>query len=370
MKITAVIPHPLSVPLKQPSWTAHEISTTATLILVEVHTDAGLIGYGEVQGGPQQVIYDWIVQFGDIVHGMDALGHVEVWEKLFSLTSPRPGGIAPTDGLPPPLPRGQRAQIMAAIGGIDIALWDIKGKAANMPIYRLLGGTRREVFTYATGGYYVEGAPLTACAEELAGFVARGYRAVKMKTGALSLAEEITRIRTAREASGEALLMLDMNAPYDVANCIRFARAVEPFDIFWLEEPLHWYLQPADYVRLAAATPIPLAHGEREWHRFTVRDFLTSGALGFVQFDATRHAGFTEVLRIAHMAEQMGVASAPHTAPHLHAHLVLPLAIKRLGRNHTATRSATPFNITCTQAGLSSATACYIWVMPPGLALR
>ena len=152
MKITAVIPHPLSEPLKQPSWTAHELSTTATLILVEVRTDDGLIGYGEVQGGPQKVIYDWIVQFGDIVHGMEALGHVDVWEKLFALTSPRPGGIAPTDGLPPPLPRGQRAQIMAAIGGIDIALWDIKGKAANMPIYRLLGGTRREVFTYATGG--------------------------------------------------------------------------------------------------------------------------------------------------------------------------------------------------------------------------
>jgi D-galactarolactone cycloisomerase len=331
MKITAVIPHPLSVPLKQPSWTAHELSTTATLILVEVRTDDGLIGYGEVQGGPQKAIYDWIVQFGDIVRGMEALGHVDVWEKLFALTCPRPGGIAPTDGLPPPLPRGQRAQIMAAIGGIDIALWDIKGKAANMPIYRLLGGARREVFTYATGGYYVEGAPLTACAEELAGFVARGYRAVKMKTGALSLADEITRIRTTREAIGEALLMLDMNAPYDVADCIRFARAVEPFDIFWLEEPLHWYLQPADYVRLAAATPIPLAHGEREWHRFTMREFLTSGALGFVQFDATRHAGFTEALRIAHLAEQLGVAIAPHTAPHLHAHLVAAFGDKAFG---------------------------------------
>lgn len=338
MKITAVLSHPLSVPLKQPSWTAHEISTTATLILVEVRTDAGLIGYGEVQGGPQKVIHDWIVQFGDLVHGMDALGHMEVWEKLFALTSPRPGGIAPTDGLPPPLPRGQRAQIMAAIAGIDIALWDIKGKAAQMPIYRLLGGARRQVFTYATGGYYVEGAPPTACAEELAGFVAKGYRAVKLKTGALSLEDEITRIRATRAAIGDARLMLDMNAPYDVATCIRFARAVEPYDIFWLEEPLHWYLQPADYVRLAAATPIPLAHGEREWHRFTIRDFLQSGALGFVQFDSTRHAGFTESLRIAHLAEQMGVAIAPHTAPHLHAHLVAAFGDKAFGaESHGAT---------------------------------
>jgi len=331
MNITEVIPHPLSVPLKQPSWTAHEINTTATLVLVEVRTDNGLIGYGEVQGGPQKDITNWIVQFGDLIRGMNALGHVDIWERLFALTSPRPGGIVPTDGLPPPLPRGQRPQIMAAIGGIDIALWDIKGKAAKMPIYQLLGGSQPSVFTYATGGYYVEGAPLSACAEELTTFVEKGYRAVKMKTGALPLADEITRIQMTREAIGDALLMLDMNAPYTVADCIRFARAVEPFDIYWLEEPLHWYLQPDDYVHLASATSIPLAHGEREWHRFTIREFLKSGALTFVQFDSTRHAGFTESLRIAHLAEQMGVFIAPHTAPHLHAHLVAAFGDKAFG---------------------------------------
>jgi L-alanine-DL-glutamate epimerase-like enolase superfamily enzyme len=220
---------------------------------------------------------------------------------------------------------------MAAIGGIDIALWDIKGKAAKMPIYQLLGGSQPSVFTYATGGYYVEGAPLSACAEELTTFVEKGYRAVKMKTGALPLADEITRIQMTREAIGDALLMLDMNAPYTVADCIRFARAVEPFDIYWLEEPLHWYLQPDDYVHLAAATSIPLAHGEREWHRFAIREFLKSGALTFVQFDSTRHAGFTESLRIAHLAEQMGVCIAPHTAPHLHAHLVAAFGDKAFG---------------------------------------
>jgi L-alanine-DL-glutamate epimerase-like enolase superfamily enzyme len=112
-----------------------------------------------------------------------------------------------------------------------------------------------------------------------------------------------------------------MNAPYDVQGCIRFAQAVAPYDIFWLEEPLHWYLQPADYVTLAAAQPIPLAHGEREWHRYTVRDFIDSGAIRFVQFDSTRAAGFTESLRIAHYAEQRGVVIAPHSALHVHAHL-------------------------------------------------
>ena len=117
---------------------------------------------------------------------MDPLGHVEIWEKLFSALSPRPGGLGGWDGLPPPLPRGQRPQAMAAIGGIDIALWDIKGKAAGLPVYKLLGGARSSVFTYATGGYYIEGAPLESVAEEMAAYVAMGYRAVKIKTGHLA----------------------------------------------------------------------------------------------------------------------------------------------------------------------------------------
>jgi D-galactarolactone cycloisomerase len=210
---------------------------------------------------------------------------------MLSLTSPRPTGMGGRDGLPQPMSRGDRPQIMAAIGGIDIALWDIKGKAADVPVWQLLGGERKPLFTYATGGYYELDAPLTACADELAGFVKNGYRAVKLKTAGLSIAQEVERIRATRAAIGkDVLLMLDMNAAYDLEDCMAFARAVEPYDIYWLEEPLHWYLQPADFVRLAQATPIPLAHGEREMTRFTARDFITSGALGFMQFDATRFA--------------------------------------------------------------------------------
>lgn len=331
LKIANVKAHPMSIARPQPSWTAHEMTTEASLILVEVQTDAGLIGYGEIQSGPLPQICRFIEQFGEIIRGMDALAHLEVWEKLFGLTSPRPGGIGGRDGLPPPLPRGQRPQIMAAIGGIDIALWDIKGKATNLPVYRLLGGSRRELFTYATGGYYVEGAPLTACAEELGSYVGAGYRAVKLKTGGMSLQEELVRIGATREAIGDAMLMLDMNAPYDVHDCVKFAHAVEPYNIFWLEEPLHWYLQPADYVRLADAISIPLAHGEREWTRFTIRDFITSGAIRFVQFDATRYAGFTEALRIAHLAEQHRAVIAPHTAPHIHGHIVSAFGTNAFG---------------------------------------
>lgn len=322
-KIAAVKTHAISVPLKHALWTAHEPLKTSSLILVEVRTDDGLAGYGQIHGAPMPKICDWVARFGEIIRGMDAMAHIAVWEKLFALTSPRPGGIAGRDGLPPPLPRGERPQIMAAIGGIDIALWDIKGKAAGMPVYRLLGGENRPIFTYATGGYYQIGAPHAAYADELASFVAAGFRAVKLKTGADSVGEEAERVGAVRAAIGkETLLMLDMNAAYDLDDCIAFARAVEPHQVFWLEEPLHWYLQPADFVRLAASTRIPLAHGERELTRFTVRDFIAAGAIRYVQFDSTRHAGFTEALRVAYLAEQHGVRIAPHTVPELHAHLV------------------------------------------------
>jgi len=325
-RIASVTAHPVSVPLKQVLWTAHEELKASSVILVEVRTDDGLTGYGQIHGAPMETICGWLGKFGEIIRGMDALAHVAVWEKLFSLTSPRPGGVAARDGLPPPLPRGERPQIMAAIGGIDFALWDIKGKHAGMPVWRLLGGENRPLFTYATGGYYQPGAPDRVYAEELAGFVKAGFRAVKLKTGAGTPAEEARRVKVVREAIGRDIsLMLDMNAPYDLEGCIEFAHRVEPLGVFWLEEPLHWYLQPADFVRLAAATSIPLAHGERELTRFTIRDFIAAGAIRYVQFDGTRHAGFTEALRVAALAEQHGVMIAPHTAPELHGHLVAAL---------------------------------------------
>ena len=153
-----------------------------------------------------------------------------------------------------------------------------KGKHAGLPVWRVLGGEPRPIPTYATGGYYRPGAPDTVYAEELAGFVQAGYRAVKLKTGAGSPGGRgeagADRARGHRQ---DISLMLDMNAPYDVDGCIEFARRVDPLDIYWLEEPLHWYLQPADFVRLAAATSIPLAHAERELTRFTVRDFIATG---------------------------------------------------------------------------------------------
>jgi D-galactarolactone cycloisomerase len=325
-RIAEVKTHPVSVPRPAPVWTAHEELKAWSVILTEVKTDDGLVGYGLIHGSPMPRICEWVARFGEIVRGMDALAHEAVWDKLFALTSPRPGAIGGTDGQMRPVPRGERNAVMAAIAGIDIALWDLKGKAVGLPVWRLLGGDNRPLFTYATGGYYRPGMPNSVYAEELARFLDLGYRAVKLKTGAEDVAAGVERVGAVRAAIGEKPeLMLDMNAPYDLPDCIDFARHVERHRIFWLEEPLHWYLQPADFARLAAATPIPLAHGERELTRFTVRDFIAHGGIRYVQFDATRAAGFTEALRVAALAEQHGVIVAPHTAPEIHGHLVLAL---------------------------------------------
>jgi L-alanine-DL-glutamate epimerase-like enolase superfamily enzyme len=325
-KIASVATFPVSVPRKEPVWTAHERSTAWSAILTQVTTDDGLTGTGIVHAGPAPRVCEYVARFGEFVRGMDALANVAVWEKLFALTSPRPGAIDGDPAIPAPISRPDRTVAMAAIAGIDIALWDIKGKAAGMPVYRLLGGENRPLHTYATGGYYRPVRSDEEYGEELAGFLELGYRAVKLKCGAGSVVEEAARVATVRRVIGDAAdLMLDMNAPYDLPDCIDFARRVEASNIFWLEEPLHWYLQPADFARLAAAIPIPLAHGERELTRFQVRDFITIGGVRYVQFDSTRAAGFTEALRVAQLAEQHGAIVAPHTAPEIHGHLVLAM---------------------------------------------
>ena len=286
-------------------------------IFVKLTTDNGITGIGECYCdtfGPKAMTAMIEDTFSRYVEGMDPFHLESMWRKVYgSGFSMRPD-----------------ISLMGVLSGLEIALWDIKGKALGVPVWKLLGGDGKPLFSYATGGYYELDAPLHVCADELAHFVKRGYKAVKLKTAGLSIEKEVERIRLTRAAIGNDVhLMLDMNAAYDLEDCIRYAHAVEPYNIYWLEEPLHWYLQPADFVTLAKNTTIPLAHGEREMTRFTARDFITSGALGFMQFDSTRFAGFTESLRVSYLAEQHGVRIAPHLVPEVHAHLIS--AFPRLG---------------------------------------
>jgi D-galactarolactone cycloisomerase len=326
MKITDVIIHPLQADHGRLTWTAHEPFARAVLTLVEIRTDEGVVGIGEVASGPQPTVCDLLRMITPAILGMDPRGHVDIWDRMLSITTPRRGALFNGDDLPPPLPRHLRSQFMAAMAGIDIALWDIKAKSVALPVFRLMGGTRTDVFTYAVGGMYAKDDTPADCARELGDFAKRGFKAVKLKSGGMALGKEVARIRAVRDAIGPGVqLALDVNAAYDVEECIEYANTVAEFDIAWLEEPLHWYLQPADYVRLAYASPIPLAHGEREWHRFAARDFIDSGALRYIQFDSARFGGITEGLRVGIYAEQKNVMVQPHSWPHLHAHLASAL---------------------------------------------
>ena len=153
-KTAAINTNPIRAQLKHVQHTAHESRRDTTLLLVEVITRDGIKGYGQVSSTPMKDIAAWITKLAPEVIGMNALSRTEAWEKLFAMTSPQPGEGG--------LPRNARALIMGAIGGIDMALWDIAGKAAHMPVYRMLGAENKPVFTYGTGGYYIEGAKLTA----------------------------------------------------------------------------------------------------------------------------------------------------------------------------------------------------------------
>lgn len=140
IKIKVVRTHVLRVPLDRVYWWSTESYNAVSRIIVEVETDNGLIGIGQIQGRPVDVICDVVAGFGDMISGMDALGHMAVYQKLFAVTTSRAQAtLNARDEGQPHFGPGTRPQIMAAIAGIDIALWDIKGKALGIPVWKLLG---------------------------------------------------------------------------------------------------------------------------------------------------------------------------------------------------------------------------------------
>src|SRR5690606_35985738 len=127
-----------------------------------------------------------------------------------------------------------------AISSIDIALWDLRGKIMGQPIYKMLGGYRDRVPTYIAGGYYEEGKGLKELAAEMEKNLDRGAKAIKMKIGGESIATDVERVRVVRETVGpDVKVMVDANCAYRIHEAIRSARLMEPFDLFWFEEPLN-----------------------------------------------------------------------------------------------------------------------------------
>ena len=329
MKITDVEPIVVSwPPFENSFWTSLNRIGQVSELVVLVHTDEGIIGIGEAHGGAMHYIDNTGVAhisgagstvtdiLKPLLIGENPLDNERLWSKMFGLTYQKGWSQI---GAP-------RQQILAAMAAVDIALWDIKGKAANMPVWRLLGGYRNTVPCYVTGGYYQDGKTIDDLTAECKSYVETGYNAIKLKIGGVSVEEDVDRVTAVREAIGPDIdIMVDVNEGYDVRTAIRAARLLEPLDIRWLEEPVHWYDRIEGLRQVADATTIPIASGEQALTRWDARDLLTRGGIKIMQFDCTRSAGITEVLKIAGMCAAQNVNLALHHDPQVHGHVMAAL---------------------------------------------
>jgi L-alanine-DL-glutamate epimerase-like enolase superfamily enzyme len=209
------------------------------------------------------------------------------------------------------------------MAALDIAHWDIVGKQAGLPLYRILGGYTNQVPAYVTGGYYTEGRGIPELIAECEGYVAAGYKALKLKVGGATLAEDVARVKAVRQALGDDInIMLDANRAWDLSTAIEAARRFADFQPRWLEEPIQWYDDLRAMSFLRQHTHIPLASGENAHHRFDARELLEQRAIDVMQFDGTKNGGITEWRKIAGMCSMYHVGVAPHHDPQIHGHMV------------------------------------------------
>ena len=296
MIIRNIRTHVLAAPLSQPFAYARAWYDTRTAVLVEIETDSGLVGWGECYG-PARVNSAVVKEIAPWLIGEDPLRTDHLWQSVYARLRDH----------------GQKGVVIQGLSGIDIALWDIKGKHFGVPAHRLLGGPlRSEVRAYATGLYRRKsGDPGKYLAEEAASYVAEGFGAVKLKVG-FGIEEDAAMARAVRAAIGrDVALMVDANHAYDAVAAIRLGRMIEELDIGWFEEPV----LPEDiagYRAVKAAITIPVAGGECEFTRFGFRDLLASRAIDIVQPDTCAAGGLSECKKIADMAEAFSVRYNPH----------------------------------------------------------
>lgn len=294
--------------------------------MVELRTNEGVTGIGEIHGRPMEKIVEILRDgFASTVIGRNPLESEALYNDLFACTCSRQGARFHRGGGQPHFGGGAKPQMMAAIAGIDIALWDLKGKLLGQPVWRLLGGGKSTAPAYASGGYYgPEGeAAIDALVEEMASYVALGYSTVKMKVGGLPISADVERVRAVRDSAGAGVtILLDANQAYDIQSAIAAARAFEPYGIGWFEEPLHWYDSVFGLGQVSHAISIATASGESELHRWGCRDLIEHAGIRVMQFDCTRAGGVTEWLKVAACAAAHGVVMAPHHDAQIHGHLV------------------------------------------------
>jgi L-alanine-DL-glutamate epimerase-like enolase superfamily enzyme len=301
LKIVDVRAYPTSFPVAAENRVSLGIGTAIKrdAVVVKVTTSGGLTGWGESHHGRAHTAIAKLIEttLRQLVVGMDAADVVGVWAKIYKMQLGS---------------HGMGAGTCLAMSGIDLALWDIRGQAAGMPLCRLLGGARKPVPAYAGGVSlgYQEPAKLV---EEARKSIDAGYKAVKLRVGDAPI-RDIERIRAVRRAFGDNLAILtDANTGYTVADARAAMPAMDELRVGWLEEPFpaHDY---RSYRMAATFGRTPLAAGENHFTRFEFNRVLEDGSISILQPDLSKTGGITEALRIAAMASAYKLPIHPHSS--------------------------------------------------------
>ncbi|URI06086.1 mandelate racemase/muconate lactonizing enzyme family protein [Aquincola tertiaricarbonis] len=267
-------------------------------VVVKVTTDSGLVGWGESHHGKAHTAVAQLVNttLRQLAVGMDATDVVGVWDRIYwkQLAS-----------------HGVGAGCAMAMSGIDLALWDIRGKAVGWPLYKLLGGSAKAVPAYA-GGVSLGFQDPAALVDEALPHIEAGYRAIKLRVGD-SPARDLQRVKAVRQAVGdEVTILVDANTGYDLNDARQAMPGFDALGVAWLEEPF----APHDHrsYRLARGFGrVPLAAGENHFTRYEFSRVIEDGDITILQPDLSKAGGITELLRIAAMASAYKLPVHPHT---------------------------------------------------------
>lgn len=280
-------------------------------LVVEVMTDTGHVGLGNAGLAPRLAKQAIDQYLAPLLIGREAWDIEFLWQLMYRKT----------------LTWGRKGVGMAAISAVDIALWDLVGKATGQPVFRLLGGrTKPRIPVYASRLYSQD---LDALAAEAAGYHEAGFRAMKLRfgwgpaDGAAGMQRNIELVRTVRDVVGDDTdIMADAYMGWTLDYARRMIPMLEPLRLRWLEEPVI----PDDirgYAELNAMGRIPIAGGEHECTLYGFRELLDARAVGYVQFDTNRVGGITQARKVAALAEAHAVPVVPHAGQMHNYHIVM-----------------------------------------------
>ncbi|HEY7649439.1 MAG TPA: mandelate racemase/muconate lactonizing enzyme family protein [Methylomirabilota bacterium] len=301
MRIRDVVAYPTSFPVPVDASVTLGIGRAVKrdAVMVKVVTEDGLVGWGESHHGrsPGAVGHHVNTTLRQLVVGMDATDVVGVWAKIYKYQLGS---------------HGLGAATAIAMSGLDMALWDVRGKVVGWPLYRLLGGRARPVPAYAGGVSLGWQAPETLV-EEAKALVGQGYRALKLRVGDAP-DRDLARVAAVRKALGDGVTLLaDANTGYTVDDVRRVMPGLEAHGLGWLEEPFPAHDHRA-YAQAAQLGRVPLAAGENHYTRFEFTRLIEDRVITILQPDLSKTGGVTEAQRIAALASGWKLSINPHTS--------------------------------------------------------